>query len=247
MGKKHFVGKAGNMHYFERRTGDTGWKRRAHGMAICTSCGEWTEPPVLDRDDGGLIVVCPHCQYREPFTQYPLWWIAGSPGAGKTTLIPLLRRYLPGYIVFEGEAIDFWRFEGEPGDYSSLHNQWLKVAYEIALNGPPVVFIATAFPDQLDACTMRSRFSSIAYLGLVCSEDAQRRRLLDRPAWRKSAAPEFIASSCGFTRRLEEVGRQDSSAVVLHDTTTSTPDASARLIAAWVRDQSAHNSRTRGA
>jgi len=135
----------------------------------------------------------------------------------------------------------------EPGDYSSLYNQWLKVAYEIACNGPPVVFIATALPAQLDACTLRSRFSSIAYLGLVCSEDAQRQRLLDRPAWRKSAAPDFIVSSCGFTRRLEELGRQDPSAVALHDTTASTPDASARRIAAWVRSHSAHDSRTRGA
>jgi len=86
--------------------------------------------------------------------------------------VPLLRLSLPDYIVFEfeGEAIDFWRFDGEPGDYSSLYNQWLKVAYEIALNGSPVVFIATALPEQLNACTMRSRFSSIAYLGLVCSE-----------------------------------------------------------------------------
>ena len=204
-------------------------------MAICTNCGEWTEPPILDRDGSIPVTVCPHCHHREPFTQHPLWWIAGSSGSGKSTLAPLLRRYLPEYMVFEGEAIDFWRFEGELGDYSSLYNQWLKVAHEIALNGPPVVFIATALPEQLDACTMRSRFSSIAYLGLVCAEDAQTHRLLSRPAWRNSAVPEFIAGACRFTRRLEELGQRDSPTVALHDTTTSTPDASAQDIAAWVR------------
>ena len=204
-------------------------------MAICTNCGEWTEPPVLEHEGYDLVAMCPHCHHREPFTQYPLWWIAGSSGSGKSTLIPFLRLYLSDYIVFEGEAIDFWRFEDEPGDYSSLHNQWLKVAYEIALNGPLVVFIATAYPDQLDACTMRSRFSSIIYLGLVCPEEAQTQRLLSRPTWRNSALPEFIAGSCRFTRRLEKLGHQDPSAVTLHDTTTNTPDASARHIAAWVR------------
>jgi len=210
-------------------------------MAICITCGEWTEPPILDHEGSVPVSVCPHCHHREPFTQYPLWWIAGSSGAGKSTLAPLLRLYLPDYVVFEGEAIDFWRFEGELDDYSALYNQWLKVAYEIALNGLSVVVVSTALPEQLDACTMCSRFSAIAYLGLVCAEDAQTHRLLSRPPWRNSAAPEFIADSCRFTRCLEEWGRHDPPAVTLYDTTTSTPDASAQHIAAWVRDRSSHH------
>src|SRR5579875_3646418 len=109
-------------------------------MAICNNCGEWTEPPVIEREGTlATVSVCPHCRHREPFAQYPLWWIAGSSGSGKSTLAPLLRRILTDFIVFEGEAIDFWRFDGEPGDYSSLYNQWLKVAYEISLNNRPVV------------------------------------------------------------------------------------------------------------
>ncbi len=207
-------------------------------MAICAGCGEWTEPPVLERRaDSRVVVVCPHCQHREPLIQRPLWWIAGSSGAGKSTLTPLLRRRLPECIVFEGEAIDFWRFEGEPGDYSSLYNQWLKVAHEIAANGRPVVFLATALPEQLDACTFRSRFSSIHYLGLVCDEEAQARRLRARPAWRKAASPEFIARSCGYTRRLREYGRRGEPSVTLLDTTSSTPEESATWIAAWVRER----------
>lgn len=205
-------------------------------MAICNACGEWTEPPILE-DQGDLIeTVCPQCGYREPFARHPLWWIAGSSGSGKTTLVPLLRRHLPGYVVFEGEAIDYWRFEGEPGEYSSLHNQWLKVAHEIALNGYPVVFVATAAPAELDACTLRGRFSAIYYLGLTCSEEAQTQRLLARPAWRNSSAPEFIHDACGFTRYLEECTRQSGSSMTLCDTTDLSPEASAERIAAWVRE-----------
>jgi len=89
-------------------------------MAICAACGEWTEPPVLERGGASaVVIVCPRCRHREPLTQQPLWWVAGAPGSGKSTLAPLLRRQLPDCVVFEGEAIDFWRFEGEPGDYSS--------------------------------------------------------------------------------------------------------------------------------
>jgi hypothetical protein len=204
-------------------------------MAICAACGEWTEPPRLMTIESALYNVCPQCGYREPFVQRPLWWIAGSPGSGKSTLTPLLRARLPDCIVFEGEAIDFWRFEGPASDYSSLYNQWLKVAWEIASNDRPVVMLATALPEQLDACTMQNRFSAIHYLGLVCAEDAQIARLRARPAWRNSTAPEFIAQACGFTARLRTEARLDQPFVTLHDTTGLTPVASADQIAAWVR------------
>ena len=215
-------------------------------MAICAYCGEWTEPPVLEQAAldvaSPAFIVCPHCHHREPFAQHPLWWIAGSPGSGKSTLVPLLRRELPGCVVFEGEAIDFWRFEGEPGEYSSLYNQWLKVAWEVAVNGVPVVFIATALPEQLDACTFRSRFSAIHYLGLVCAEAAQARRLRTRPAWRQSASPEFVARACGFTRQLEEYGRRGDPRVALLDTTDVTPEETVGRIAAWVKELLPHRS-----
>jgi len=155
----------------------------------------------------------------------------------KSTLVPLLRLCLPGYVVFEGEAIDFWRFDGPPGDYGSLYNQWLKVGYEIALNGCPVVIAATALPAQLEACTMRCRFTTIAYLGLVCRPDTQTARLLHRPPWRNAAAPKFIAAACTFSRQLETAARADPTAIMLHDTTDTRPEASAQEIAAWVRVQ----------
>ena len=212
-------------------------------MAICAACGEWTEPPVLERGGASaVVIVCPRCHHREPLTQQPLWWIAGSPGSGKSTLAPLLRRRLPDCVVFEGEAIDFWRFEGEPGEYSSLYNQWLKVAWEIAVNGFPVVFLGVALPEQLEACTFRSRFSAIHYLGLVCDEAALARRLRARPAWRDSHSPEFIQQACDFTRRLKECRERGDATPTLLDTTDIAPEESAERIAAWVREGLPHRS-----
>jgi hypothetical protein len=168
--------------------------------------------------------------------QRPLWWISGSPGAGKSALTPLLRARLPGWVVFEGEAIDYWRFEGKPGEYSSLHNQWLKVAHEIAVNAIPVVVLATALPEQLDACTMRNRFSAIHFLGLVCTEEEQTRRLRARPAWRESASPDFVESARGFTRRLHTHPRRRTERFTLLDTTRATPEDTADIVAAWARE-----------
>ena len=130
----------------------------------------------------------------------------------------------------------------EPGDYSSLYNQWLKVAWEIAVNGFPVVFLGVALPEQLEACTFRSRFSAIHYLGLVCDEAALARRLRARPAWRNSHSPEFIEQACGFTRRLKECGERGAAALTLLDTTGISAEESAERIAAWVREGLPHRS-----
>jgi hypothetical protein len=205
-------------------------------MAICGRCGAWTEPPALERDaTGALTLICPRCRHRESFAQRPLWWVAGSPGSGKSTVVPLLRRELEGYVVFEGEAVDFWRFDAPPADYSSLYNQWLKIAWEIAQCDLPAVFVATATPDQLDACTYRSRFAPLHYLGLVCDEATQAARLHARPAWRAADSPEAVARACGFTRHLRDLARRGDRPIALADTTAERPEATAARIAAWVR------------
>ena len=206
-------------------------------MAICSACGEWTEPPVFIPDDrGGVLIACSHCGHREPFVQRPLHFISGASGAGKSTLAPLVRCSLPGCITFECEAIDFWRFEGAPGEYSSLHNQWLKVAWEIALNDLPVVLFGTAFPAQLDACTMRSRFSTIRYLGLICDDEELARRLLARSAWRDTRKPEFIAQAQDFTCQIKALGESGARTVTLVDTTHASLAETAACIVGWVCD-----------
>lgn len=202
-------------------------------MPICAARGEYNEPPILEgAGPAGLVAVCPHCHHREPFAQYPLWWITGSPGVGKSTLAPLLRRGLPEWIVFEGEAIDFWRYEERPGDYAALHSQYLKVAYEIASNDRPVVLLATASPADVDASPFRSRFAAIGFLGLVSDPATQERRLRARPAWRRADTPEGIARALGYTAHLRELARRDPGAMALHDTTTLAAEESADRIAA---------------
>lgn len=204
-------------------------------MWICERCGAWLEATALDPTPMGMTILCPHCRHREPFVQDPLWWITGAPGAGKSSVLPHLRRALLDYVVFDGEAIDFWRFTGESGDYTPLYDQWLKVGHQLALNQRPLVIVATALPAQLDACRCRAYFSTIHYLGLVCPPVEQERRLQARPTWRKADDATFIANACGFTRRLGELAQDDPAILTLHDTTATTPQESALTIARWVR------------
>ncbi|MFN8514382.1 MAG: hypothetical protein U0841_17695 [Chloroflexia bacterium] len=204
-------------------------------MAICEECGTWLDESALDSANAPTCLVCPVCGHCERLVRYPLWWIAGSSGSGKSTLMPHLRHALPECVVFEGEAIDFWRYGDPDKGYSALHDQWLKVAHQIALGNRPVVFVATAYPQQLATCPHHHYFAPLHFLGLVCSEQAQRERLLARPAWRNAGTPEFITQSCAFSRGLETLARQDPTTLTLHDTTEPTPTESAATIAAWVR------------
>jgi hypothetical protein len=193
------------------------------------------EPSAIERDVAGVWLVCTECGLRETFPQFPLWWITGSSGSGKSALIPLLRRMLPEFVVFDGEAIDFWRFDGPASDYSSLYNQWLKVVHQLALHGQRFICVATAVPEQINACTFRHHFSTISYLGLVCPEAIQRDRLLARPAWRQAGSPEFVAQACGFSRLLERLGREPTSGLTVVDTAAEATERSAERIAAWAR------------
>lgn len=202
---------------------------------ICEQCGTWMErPAVQDRGSVLAFAVCASCRYANPIERFPLWFVSGSSGSGKTALAPLLRTLLPASIVFEGEAIDYWRFQGRDGGYAPLYDQWLKVARELAANHRPVVLIAMATPDQLDASPWRRYFSAVHFLGLVCDDAVQAARLLARPAWRNSASPEFIQGACTFTRELKALGRRTPE-IALADTSTASTKETAGQVGAWVR------------
>lgn len=172
-------------------------------MRICERCGAWPEPTRIDRSIDPAQFACLACGHREMLVRYPLWWIAGSSGAGKSTLTPQLRRALPEYVVFEGEAIDFWRFADADGDYAALYDQWLKVAYAIARGEQPVVFIATAYPAQLARCPFGHYFAPLHYLGLVCSEAASGNACWpDRPGVlpvRRNSSPDRAVSRAAWS------------------------------------------------
>lgn len=203
---------------------------------ICARCGEWMDhPSVESRGPSPAFAACPRCGYRNPFDRHPLWFIAGSSGTGKTALAPLLRPELPDCVVFEAEAIDYWRFRDEHG-YAPLYDQWLKVAREIALNRVPVVMLGIAMPDQLDASPLRAYFSTISFLGLICDEGVQAARLWERPLWRNAAAPEFIRGACAFTSALKEQAARSAPPMPLVDTGAAPLDETVAQIVAWVRN-----------
>ncbi|MFN8513053.1 MAG: hypothetical protein U0841_10780 [Chloroflexia bacterium] len=202
-------------------------------MAIREECGTWLDESALDSANAPTCLVCPVCGHCERLVRYPLWWIAGSSGSGAADAPPATRlarvsssrarRSTSGGMATPTKAT--------PRSTTRL----LKVAHQIALGNRPVVFVATAYPQQLATCPHHHYFAPLHFLGLVCSEQAQRERLRSAPPGATPATPEFITQSCAFSRGLETLARQDPTTLTLHDTTEPTPTESAATIAAWVR------------
>lgn len=76
-------------------------------MRICGRCGAWLEATTTDRTGDLPQFVCPVCGRRETLARCPLWWIAGSAGAGKSALMPHLRRALPVHELELARQRDF--------------------------------------------------------------------------------------------------------------------------------------------
>ena len=203
---------------------------------ICAQCGEYTLRPEIrmTADPAAAVAICERCGSGSPFRRFPLWWVTGSSGAGKSTLTPLLRPYLPGWVVFEGEVVDYWRY-GNAGGYADLYDQWLRVAAEIAANQPPVLMIAMALPEQLAACPAHSSFTVIHMLALVSDPGIQRARLVARPSWRRTAGAAFVRAQLAYTDQLKALTDAPGSALTALDTSACDLEATATAMTRWAR------------
>ena len=93
-----------------------------------------------------------------------------------------------------------------------------------------------AVPENVEPCIERRYFSEIHYLALVCDANELATRLRHRPAWRRSADPEFIKENIDFNRWLLENTKQTEPTVDLVDPTSKSIDETAGEVIEWIRD-----------
>lgn len=187
-------------------------------------CGPDT---TLDSDLQAHVLRCPRCDAEQPLPAYPLFVVTGASGAGKTTIIDLLRHRVPSCEVFDSDLIlrvaelgwDIWR------------NTWLQLAYAISMNGRATVLCGPLVPDQFERLPGRRLVGPIHFGHLDCRDDLLAERLRARPAWRRSSSEEFIARQCGFAAWLR------SNIHPTFDTSVMSPEAVADCVADWIRPQ----------
>jgi hypothetical protein len=194
---------------------------------ICGACGEWQEP---EADPAASTLRCPGCGYLERRWFPPLFIVTGASGAGKSAVLPLLRRRLKSWEVFDTDIM--W---DSAGDYQMARGNWLRIAYSIAEAGRSTLLCGVHLPESVDAHPERRLFGRIHYLALTCTREAREARLRARPAWR-GITDGFIEEQHAFAGWLEaHAGSRFDPPLTLVDTSTGGVDRAARRVAAWAR------------
>lgn len=137
----------------------------------------------------------------------PLVILSAACGVGKTTIQNALRdlNLLPGYACLGSDemGINWWDYAGTPheADYTK---DCLAAAIKQA-DGLPLVFCACVAPP--DFRKMRPDFpeiSSVRHIGMTCSDEEVRRRLLARPPERMCGDEAFILSQIEYNQWIRK-------------------------------------------
>jgi gluconate kinase len=199
---------------------------------VCPQCGEYSEEKAIDVR--GPFAICPGCGFAHRFERLPLFLVTGASGSGKSTLGLELVHRAHECVVMEGDIL--WRpeFDTPEDGYRAYRNLWLRLAKNISQNGRPVVLLGSGLPEQFECCTERRYFSEVHYLALVADDDLLEARLRARPAWRRSATVDVIATMLEFNRWLREHAATTTPPMSLLDTSHLSVEQSVTHAQAWI-------------
>ena len=161
-------------------------------------------------------------------TDFPIFIVTGTSGAGKTAVIPELRRLLPGVAVLDKDHM----WHPNPG---AAYDNFFRIAAALATTGIYTVIVGTIIPEHFTgwACEERDRVGEIRYVNLHCSDGVRERRLRARPAWRKSSTPEFIEEHRKLAARL--LAGELPAGTPTFDTTKCSVEETAAEVASYIR------------
>jgi broad-specificity NMP kinase len=195
---------------------------------ICSACQAWIEPII---DTVSSTETCPECGDTNAFTTFPIFIITGTSGAGKTAILPDLRRLLSTWDIFETDIL-----RDSSGNWDSVWNNWLRIAAGLSESRRPVILSGTVLPDTLDGCDDRYRFAPVHYVALHCDDAAREDRLRARPAWR-GWTDERIEKQRKFAQWLLDHAKTDFEPPLrIVDTSGASVAETAKQVRDWATD-----------
>ena len=122
-------------------------------------------------------------------------------------------------------------------NYRDFFETWLRVCKNISQSGRPVVLFGAGagVPENIENCVERRYFSKVHYLALVCSDETLVDRLEQRPVWRATREPAFIAEQIRFNRWFKAYAGQP--VIQLMDTTQVPLEETAERVTAWIEEK----------
>ena len=161
--------------------------------------------------------------------------LSAACGVGKTTIQNILQQsdLLPDYDCLGSDEMGFnwWHYAGTPheADYSK---DCLAEALVRSGNRPLVYCANMAPPDFRKLCPLFPELASVRHIGMTCSDEEVRRRLLARPPERMCGEEAFIQSQIDYNRWIREHPQEYAFSI---DNTPYSEEETARIIADFVR------------
>jgi broad-specificity NMP kinase len=192
---------------------------------VCPRCGAHA---LTNAERAPDSTRCAACGASTPANVFPLFVVTGASGAGKTTVVPALRRRLPECVVFDKDLL--WG----RGTAEQFTNNWLRIAYAVAQCGRHAVICGTIMPGDVDACEDRGLVGAVHFLNLHCGDEVRGRRLRARPPWR-GVDDEYVVEHERFARwLLESAATRFDPAMPTVDTSDRSAEEVADAVGRWV-------------
>ncbi len=221
---------------------------------VCASCGLYRVDKIVTEPTGVVAPVppdtqpdlrpvtrraaaaCPHCGHNHPFLRQPLLLVGGASAIGKSAILQQLTGRVTAAVLLDADLLWLQEFESPTDGNRRFFETWLRLAKNIGQSGRPVVLFGAglAVSENIESCLERRYFSRVRYLALVCDEDELRRRLLARPAWRKSGQQRQLKEQLNFNLWLQQEGPNQTPPLTLLDTTDATIQDAADAVKDWI-------------
>ncbi len=163
------------------RTSFAAWLQLLDVPFTCDACGAGRDLTQIPAH--GAVLRCPQCEDERPFFRPPLLIVAGTSGAGKSTICARLAGTIPGAVLLDADVFtdDMISLVHSNEDYPAFWRLLARLAHEISQNNLTVVFFSVMLPQQLLANTdVLDYFESVSFLCLRCEAEVLRTRFIRR-------------------------------------------------------------------
>jgi predicted ABC-type ATPase len=161
--------------------GSAAWLQSRYVPFTCDACGAGRD--LVQIPAHGAVLRCPQCEDERPFFRPPLLVVAGTSGAGKSTICARLAGTIPRAVLLDADVFsdDMISLVHPNEDYPAFWRLLARLAHEISQNNLAVVFFSVMLPQQLLANTdVLGYFGSVSFLCLTCNAEVLRTRFMRR-------------------------------------------------------------------